>query len=157
MRPLAPKGGNDRVYTPPALAERIVRHFKPEGRILEPCRGLGAFSDAMPGCEWCEINDGCDFFDVLERYDWIVTNPPWSQFRSFMRKSMEVSRDVVFLSLVNAFFMRRRVQDMSEAGFGIVEIVMIPTPKKPWPQTGFQLGATRFSHAYAGSIKITHW
>ena len=26
-RPLAPKGGNDRVYTPPELARQIVRHF----------------------------------------------------------------------------------------------------------------------------------
>ena len=41
MRPLAPKGGNDRVYTPPWLAAQIISHFNPTGRILEPCRGSG--------------------------------------------------------------------------------------------------------------------
>lgn len=34
---------NDEVQTPPALAHRIVRHFRPCGRGLEPCCGEGTF------------------------------------------------------------------------------------------------------------------
>ncbi len=70
---------------------------------------------------------------------------------------MAVADNVVFLSLLNAFFMRARVCDMRQATFGIAEIVMLPTPPKPWPQTGFQLAATHISRAHLGSTKITYW
>lgn len=154
-RPLAPSGGNDKVWTPDALALQIVAHFKPAGRILEPCRGAGALTRAMPGCDWCEKDEGRDFLTTLGEWDWVVTNPPWSQFRPFLSHAMSVSENVVFLSLVNAFFMKARVDDMRRAGFGIVEILLLPTPVKPWPQTGFQLGATHIQRGYAGMTQIT--
>jgi hypothetical protein len=34
---------HDLIMTPPALARAIVRHFRPEGRVLYPARGKGAF------------------------------------------------------------------------------------------------------------------
>lgn len=156
MRPLAPKGGNDKVYTPDGLAAAIVAHYKPFGTILEPCRGQGAFVRAMPGCSWCEIDDGRDFFNVFGAYDWIVTNPPWSQFRAFLNQSMRLADNIVFLSLVNAFFMKARVNDMRGYDFGMVEILMLDTPPKPWPQTGFQLGATYIKRGWKGPTLITH-
>lgn len=79
-RTLLPKGGNDRVYTPDALALDIVRHFRPAGRILEPACGGGALLHAMPGCGWCEINKGVDFLACT----WIVTNPPYSILTKFL-------------------------------------------------------------------------
>lgn len=155
-RPLAPRGGNDRVYTPPKLARQIVGHFKPTGRRLEPCAGKMAFVQAMPGCDWMEVDLGRDFFAGGGRYDWVVTNPPWSQFRPFLCKSMDVADNVVFLSLVNAFFMKARVADMRDRGFGIVQILMLKTPSKPWPQTGFQLGATHIRRGHKGPTTIVY-
>lgn len=155
-RPLAPKGGDDRIYTPDYLAAQIVRHFQPEGKILEPCKGQGAFTRAMPGCFCCELDEGLDFFACHTPADWIVTNPPWSQFRAFLSHSMDLADNVVFLSLVNAFFMRARQQDIRDARFGFVEILMLPTPSKPWPQTGFQLGATHLRRGYRGLCKFTY-
>jgi hypothetical protein len=38
---------NDDVQTPPALARRLVEHFRPHGRILEPCAGDGNFLRAL--------------------------------------------------------------------------------------------------------------
>lgn len=154
MRALAPKGGNDKVYTPDYLAKQIVDHFKPIGRILEPCRGTGSFAQYLGECDWCELDDGRDFLTHTGEYDWIITNPPWSQLRAFLKKSMELSENIVFLSLVNAFFMKARVEDMRNSNFGIVEILMLDTPSKPWPQTGFQLGATHIKRGYHGDIKI---
>lgn len=155
-RPLAPRGGNDRVWTPDDLALRIVSHFAPAGRILEPCKGQGSFVRAMPGCDWCEIDEGRDFLAVEGRWDWIVTNPPWSQFRPFLAKSMQVADNVVFLALLNAFFMRARVADMRRAGFGIVEVLMLDTPPKPWPQTGFQLAAVHAKRGHAGTTLFSY-
>jgi hypothetical protein len=161
-RPLAPKGGDDRVYTPPELAVAIVDHFKPSGKMLEPCAGKHAFSNAM--FKWsecpvdcCEIDVGTDFLKAdLGKYQWIITNCPWSQTRQFLKRSMELSDNVVFLCLVNAFFMKARQRDMQEAGFGMKEILFVPTPPKPWPQTGFSLGAVHIQREWTGDCKMTN-
>ena len=162
-QPLAPKGGNDRVYTPPELARDIVRHFNPSGMLLDPCKGKGAFHDALLPyatngfVEWYEIDTGTDFLDSRqEPVCWTITNPPWSKLRPFLKKSMVVSDNVVFLCLVNAFFMKARMRDMEEEGFGMKEILFVPTPPKPWPQTGFALGAVHIERGYAGPVTFSH-
>lgn len=157
-RPLAPKGGNDNVMTPDYLATKIVGHFSPSGKILEPCSGDGAFIRAMAKynkkCFSCEISKGTDFFQWDSKVDWIVTNPPWSQLRNFLNHSMNVSDNVVFLCLINAFFMKARIRDMQEHNFGIVEILHLPQPDKEfnWPQTGFGLGAIWIKRNWSGPI-----
>lgn len=162
-QPLAPKGGNDRVYTPPALAKAIVDHFKPSGMLLEPCAGKGAFVDAMlpyatNGFVECfELDEGTDFLiSQQEPVCWTITNPPWSKFRAFLNKAMEVSDNVVFLCLVNAFFMKARQEDMRKAGFSMREILFVPTPPKPWPQTGFSLGAVHIQRHYHGPVTLSY-
>jgi len=69
---------------------------------------------------------------------------------------MEVADNVVFLCLVNAFFMKARQQDMRKAGFGMKEILFVPTPAKPWPQTGFSLGAVYIQKDYLGPVIHSH-
>jgi hypothetical protein len=153
---LAPKGGNDRICTPLETARLIVGHFKPCGRILEPCAGKGAFVQALNHqCEECEIDQGRDFMDWNEPVDWIITNPPWSKFRDFLRHAMEVSDNIVFLSLINAWFMRARQRDMQEMGFGLVEILHVPVPPPPWPQAGFSLGAGWLRRGWTGGIHFS--
>lgn len=175
-QPLCPRNGNDRVYTPPALARAIVKHFDPRpGLLLDPCAGpvdKQPFFEAMQAhipynedfseAQWFEIDEGRDFLldETIEycewHYDWIITNPPWSQLRAFLKRSMEVSDNVVFLCLVNAFFMKARQQDMKDAGFGMKEILFVPTPPKPWPQTGFSLGAVHIQRGWTGDCKMTN-
>lgn len=162
-RPLAPKGGNDRVYTPPELARRIVEHFQPKGFLCDPCYGKRAFLEALFDysangyVSAYELDFGEDFLlsNNEESFDWIITNPPWSQLRAFLNKSMEVSSNIVFLCLVNAFFMKARQADMKAAGFGMKEIVFVPTPPKPWPQTGFSLGVIHIQRGYKGPCLMT--
>lgn len=139
-RSLVTKSGNDRVYTPDYLAEAIVNRYRPVGRVLEPCKGTGSFLKYLPTAEWCEIDEGRDFMAWSDRVDWIVTNPPYSKYLDFLRHSFEVADNVVFLQFVNAFFMRKRVSTMTQMGFEIKDIWYLDTPKKPWPQTGFQVG-----------------
>jgi hypothetical protein len=162
-QPLAPKGGNDDVMTPRDLAAAIINHYKPVGAILDPCRGAGAFYDQFPnagsGCnDWCELKEGRDFliYDFQgRRFDWLLTNPPWSLLRPFLKRSMEVSDNIVFLCLVNAFFMKARLRDIEEAGFGLKEILLVPQPPPPWPATGFALGATHLQREYRGKITLS--
>jgi hypothetical protein len=152
---LIPPGGDDCVNTPDWLAKAIVEHFMPSGRILEPCRGGGAFLRAFPShCQpdWCEIQDGRDFLDADGRWDWVITNPPYSQFRPFLIKSMQVADNIVFLSLANAWFVRARQEDIQQDGFGLVELFEVPVPKAPFPQFGMTLVAAWLRRGWEGGI-----
>lgn len=167
-RALTPKGGNDRVYTPPELARDIVEYFQPKGLVLEPCAGVRrpqAFVDAamrLPLVDQVvtfEIDEGRDFLDQngpRVRVDWVITNPPWSKLQAFLLKSMEVAGNVVFLCLVPAFFQKSKQRAMREARFGIKEILFVPTPPKPWPQTGFCLGAVHIQRGYDGPVSLSN-
>jgi hypothetical protein len=88
----------DCVWTPDWCAADMVRYFNPSGRILEPCRGAGAFMRQLPtDALWCEVKDGRDFFEFREHVDWIITNPPYSLTRPFLSHALAVSDNVVFL------------------------------------------------------------
>jgi hypothetical protein len=157
MKTMNPKGGLDEVMTPPELAERIMCHFRPSGKMLEPCRGDDAFYRWMPGSDWCEISKGRDFLSsewVYPMYNWIVTNPPYSKFRAFLLKSMEVADNIVFLCPLNHLTTRARMRDIKTAGFGIAEILQVEQPPKPWPATGFALGACWLRRGWTGSTHI---
>jgi hypothetical protein len=159
-RPAIPKGGNDRIMTPPSLATAIVEHFNPDGySVLEPCQGDGAFTKALDqhGIKLvfaCEIDHGSDFLTWEAPVDWIVTNPPWSKFLAFLKHSMAVAHDVVFLAYANAWFVKSRINAMQAAGFHFREFAYVANPKKPWPQMGLQLAAVHISRT-AGDCKFT--
>lgn len=145
---------NDDVQTPSELAKRIVDHFKPKGKVLEPCRGDGNFLKWMPGAQWCEIKEDRDFFTWSKRVDWVVTNPPWSLIRRFLQHAMVHADNIVFLVTVNHLWTKARIRDIGEFGFGIREICLLEMPKT-FPQSGFQLGAIYLRRGWTGEIKLT--
>ena len=156
MNKLIPTGTkrNDCVQTPDSLAKQLVEYFKPNGKILEPCAGDGSFLRALPqGVYWCEILHERDFFDFNEKVDWIITNPPYSIFRKFMNHSMEVADNIVFLVTINHIWLKARMRDIKEKGFGIKEILLLDTPKT-FPQSGFQVGCVHLQKGYEGDIKF---
>ena len=69
-------------YTPVACARALIA-LTPiaEGdRLLEPFKGGGAFYDNFPEehpKDYCEIDEGRDFFAYDGRCDVIITNPPF--------------------------------------------------------------------------------
>jgi hypothetical protein len=91
----------DQVYTPDWVAEDMVKHFKPSGKILDPSAGAGdakVFLKYLPkGTKFCEIEDGFDFFVCTGKYDWIITNPPYSIFPEFLKHALNAAQNVVFL------------------------------------------------------------
>lgn len=160
---LTPKGGNDRVYTPQPLANKIVEYFSfrypMSGNFLEPCLGQGAFKTAIEtslfpdrvlSLNWCEIDKGVDFLtrdfsSKVFRYDWIISNFPFSKYREFLKKSMAISENVITLSPVNHVLgMKARRRDIKEAGFFVREVCELDTPKE-FPQSGFQWAAIYLS------------
>lgn len=150
-KPLAQHGGNDNIQTPAYFAKQIIEHFKPTGKMLEPCCGTGNFLKYMKA-DWFEIDKGRDFLSCLEKgWDWIITNPPYSKYRAFLNKSMQVADNIVFLQLINATFYKARLKDIKNAGFGIKEIWCVDTPKE-FPQFGFQMGCVHYQKGYKKRI-----
>lgn len=145
---------NDVVMTPEDLAIKLIAHFNPLGKGLEPCRGTGNIYRNLPQiCEWCEISEGKDFFDWVEHVDYIFTNPPWSQIRKFLLHSYEVADEIYMLFTINHLWTKARLTDMRKAGFGIKEICVFDTPKN-FPQSGFQVGMVHLSRGYSGNIQL---
>ena len=142
----------DLVMTPEYLAKDIINHYNPEGLILDPARGEGAFYDNFPTptVDWCEIGEGRDFLEYNTKVDWIITNPPWSMMQKFLEHGMEIADNIVYLTTINHYTTKRRIRDMRAAGFGVKEFYCVDTPKKPWPQLGFQLAAVHTQRGYTG-------
>lgn len=146
---------NDEVQTPVALARMLVRHFRPAGRVLEPCCGEGRILRWLPrGACWCEIRRGRDFFAWTEPVDWIITNPPWSQIRPFLQHAMTLADHVVFLLTINHLWTKARLRDIRAAGFGLREILLVEMPPE-FPQSGFQLGAVHLQRGWRGRITLS--
>jgi len=151
---------SDVVYTPKDLAFRIVDHFKPWGSVLEPCCGTEqGYIDHPAFTHWCEVRKGKDFFDYEKFHDWIITNPPYSTFAQFLEGSLYTANEIVLgpIKADQIFSSKKRLRVIKEEGFGIREIVLMDTPPKPWPQTGFQYCAVWLSRNYFGPINFTDW
>jgi len=159
----------DNVYTDPALAKRIVQHFQPSGLCLDPCRGTGAFYNAMPiNSEWCEIDDGVDFLTYEKQVDWIITNPPFSGklYRAISQRAFRLSNNVVFLcrfDLALGISLARH-QDFLQAGHSIKEIIMLPfndakfiDQNNETVKSGFPLSAIHWQKNYDGETKWRYW
>ncbi len=151
-----PLDPGDVVYTPDWVARDMVEFFKPSGRIMEPCKGDGVFMKYLPAStEWCEIQEGRDFFKWTEPMDWIISNPPYSVFSKWLDHSMKVSNHIVYLipltRLFNSgFFIKRQAKwgrivhmryyaDGASLGFPI----------------GFAIGAVYFQRNYHGPMYTT--
>ena len=145
---------DDVVMTPPTLAKKLVDHFNPQGRGLEPCCGSGNILKYLDNADWCEIAKGKDFFEYNEKVDYIFTNPPWSKVKPFLIHSMELANDVYFLFTINHLWTKARIREIENHNFGIVEICIFDTPKE-FPQSGFQCGMVHLQRGYKGKITFT--
>ena len=147
---------NDSVMTPLPLCKRIVKYFKPDGTILEPCKGTGNFLKYLPKnrTDYCEIEEGKPFENYKGKVDWIITNPPWSKMKIFLEKSCQVAnKHIVFLITVNHVFTKARIRITKQYNFNLKEILYIETPKE-FPQMGFQLGLIHWEKNYTGATII---
>lgn len=146
----------DVVYTPRSLAKLIIDHHPLSGKVLDPCRGDGAFIDQFPEHvvgRWCEIAEGRDFLDWQEPVQWIITNPPWSEFRGFLVHGMKVSENVVYLAAFNHYGTKARQSDIRRYGFGMRSVLFVPTPKG-FPPSGLQLCAIWLQRGWAGPCEM---
>jgi hypothetical protein len=145
---------NDVVFTPDWLAKQIVEMFPIKGKILEPCKGEGAFLQYLPeNTEWCEIVDGKNYYDYNQKVDWIVTNPPYSDFNRFLEHSFELADNIVLLVPVAKMFKSMGTLKTIMNYGGFVSIHTLPASKAGFP-FGFPCGVYYLQRNYNGDTKI---
>ncbi len=146
----------DVVFTPPEIARAIVAHFKPSGKMLDPCKGDGVFLDLMNGADYCEIQEGIDFFEYEKKVDWIISNPPYSIFTDWLRHSFKVAENIVYLIPINKAFNSSEVLTETNAYGGIAEIVNLGRGRDLGFPFGFAVGAVHYKKNYKGGIIYRH-
>lgn len=150
------KDSNTSVMTPIELASALVEHFKPSGRILEPCRGDGGFTRVLPDDTlWCEVKDGRDFFNFNESVDWVFTNPPWNKVTQFLEHSLELASNICFIIVLQQLWTKKRLRLIREHGFAIKEICCFLEPDN-FPRLGIQIGMIHIQKGWSGDIKLTN-
>lgn len=144
---------NDVVLTPVEVAVDILQHFNPTGRQLDPCKGEGAFYDNMTGDRhWCEISKGVDFFTQSGRFDWIVSNPPYSSFTPFLCHSLMLADNVVYLIPLNKIFSSKAKLQLIRSWGGVKHIRHYGSGRDVGFPFGFAVGAVHFERGYRGPI-----
>lgn len=147
---------NDKVYTPLPIAKRIIDLFPLYGKVLDPFKGGGAFYNQYPDFvdkDWCEIDEGRDFFDYTEKVDWIISNPPYSIFDEVLKHSFEIAENIVYLvPLSKIFTSLKRIKGILDFG-AIKEIHIISAGKCGFP-FGFPACAIWLQKGYDGKTII---
>lgn len=152
------KNYSDVHYTPAPVAEYIVNYSKPTGRILEPCKGDGAFMRYLPqDTAWCEITEGRDFFQHVGAYDWIITNPPYSNLTDWIKHSFDLADNVVFfVPLSKIFSSAPRLALIEEYG-AIKNIIHFGPGRKVGLNLGFPMGSIHFQRGYSGGTQMSRY
>ena len=144
-------------FTPKHIAKDCIEYFKPTGRILDPCRGEGVFFDNLPkGTEWCELTMGRDFMEWEEPVDWIMSNPPYSCFRAWLRHSMKIADNIVYFLPVFKVTNSCQVWDDSRKFGGIKSLRIYIRAGIPW-QRGRPFCAAHWQRGWDGGIDISYY
>lgn len=97
----------DSYQTPDYCVEALLPFIRwPEVHsFLEPCRGSGSIYGQVSAARkaWCELSEGRDYLTAQypERFDLIITNPPFSLAMEFLTKSLDEANTVIYLLRVN--------------------------------------------------------
>lgn len=97
---------SDFYETPYSLTWLLLEHEKLEGSILEPACGDGAISSIVGGTAY-DIET--DFLKESNKFDTVITNPPFSLSQEFILKAKEVAnRKIIFLLPLSYLHGKRR-------------------------------------------------
>lgn len=140
-------------FTDRVVARQVIDYFQPQGRVLEPFKGDGAFYEALPpGTQWCELSEGRDFFDWQEPVDWIVTNPPFSNLTEVMAHAFRLAENTVFLVPLSKVYSSSPRLDLVRRYAGMRTQLMFGPGRKIGFNIGFPFAAIHFQRGYTGPV-----
>ncbi len=126
---------SDVFYTPVDLVQDLLKKVPIEegDSLLDPFAGLGVWFDNFPSSctnSWSEISRGVDFWSITERYDWLISNPPFSQLTDIFIRSCYLSKKgFAYIMPLNALSFSR-LDKISNHGFSITSFTLFRNPKE---------------------------
>lgn len=132
--------------TPSECAKDLIQELPltPSDRLYEPFKGEGAFFDNFPESNpklWSELEQGKDYKDNTEEYDWVITNPPFrldtgtkrvNAFYHLLEYFTErAKKGIAFLGNDACFgtLTPKRLQELNQRGWFITKIVVCSIKK----------------------------
>jgi hypothetical protein len=109
-----------------------------------------------PPCQidWCEIEEGKDFFLYRAQVDWIIGNPPYSGFLAFLKHSFSLAENVVYLVPTNKIFQSWKVMDAIIEYGGVKGMLIYGSGHLVGFPFGFSVGAFHFQRGYRGDTRL---
>ena len=134
IKPKHEHSDRDRIYTPESVVQRLIKKIPLEmgDSWCDPCFGGGVFYDNFPTDikEFYEIDLDKDFLLCDKKYDWVVTNIPFSRPKEFIFKMAETCvKGFGILCLANSMT-ATRLKKLEEMGLFIDS--MTTTYIKEW-------------------------
>lgn len=74
---------NDEFMTPRELAQKLFKWVNPTGTILDNAYGTGNF--------YFRGDYTKDFYSITKKYDWLITNPPYSHLDTWLEHSCKIA------------------------------------------------------------------
>lgn len=123
------KNKNDIIYTPKPVALKMIEmcDLKKGNIVLDPSKGGGVFYNNFPDYvnkEWCEIEEGVDFFKYNKKVDCILGNPPYSLWTKWIKHTLTITDKFCYIfGTANAS--RNRLNMIMKEGFSITKIHLL--------------------------------
>lgn len=116
---------NDDFYTPENIAKKLTLFvpFETQDTLLDNAIGKGAFFNQFPQENKKEGYDkAVDFLQETRKFDWLITNPPYSFLNKWLEKSCKVAnKGFAYLLLVH-HITPKRLEMCEKYGFHITKI-----------------------------------
>lgn len=149
---------NDKCMTPPHVAKALIGLLPiTSGQtLLDPFKGTGAFYNNFPHgtiVSWCEIDEGSDFFKCQAKFDWIISNPPYSIFDAVLDHSFEIANNVAYLVPLSKIFSSMARIRKCQAYGNIKNIWILSASKCGFP-FGFPAAFVWWQKDYTGNTHI---
>jgi len=148
----------DIVYTPEWVVVDMIEHFKPSGKILDSCKGDGAFLKHLPkDTEWCEIREGIDFFAYHAKVDWIIGNPPYSNYAKWIYHSMTIADKFAYIFPTQKPFCSYTMFKKVRVWGGIKHIRIYGTGTSIGWTFGYAVGAIYWEKGWRGGLEFSYY
>jgi hypothetical protein len=109
----------------------------------------------MPTAEYCELQEGRDFFAYTNKINWIVSNPPFSIYREWLEHSFTIADNCVYLVPLWKTFVSSKIIKMIAKYGGIREIYHCGSGSECGFDVGFAMAAIHYKKDYKGEITVT--
>ena len=120
---------NDEFYTPPALIIKLleITPLTAGDTLLDSAYGTGNFYNNFPQKTSNSYSE--DFFNVNNKFDWIITNPPYSVLDKWIEHTCKLSIKGFGLLISLNNITPKRLEIIENAGFGLTYIEIFKVHK----------------------------